>query len=107
MAVFTKFLVGIAGFEPTTSASRRQRSTRLSYAPTVPRNRGAGPWFPLRRRALRRFGMSVAKGPYKAGRRGVQGAIFIAPQAGFCAARACPRRRPAIMCAPRWGVAKR
>ena len=35
MAVFTKFLVGIAGFEPTTSASRRQRSTKLSYIPKV------------------------------------------------------------------------
>ena len=28
-------LVGIAGFEPTTSASRRQRSTKLSYIPKV------------------------------------------------------------------------
>ena len=28
-------LVGETGFEPTTSASRRQRSTRLSYTPTV------------------------------------------------------------------------
>ena len=27
-------LVGETGFEPTTSASRRQRSTRLSYTPT-------------------------------------------------------------------------
>jgi hypothetical protein len=26
-------LVGVAGFEPTTSASRRQRSTKLSYTP--------------------------------------------------------------------------
>ncbi len=30
-----EFLVGIAGFEPTTSASRRQRSTKLSYIPKV------------------------------------------------------------------------
>jgi hypothetical protein len=28
-------LVGVAGFEPTTPASRRQCSTRLSYTPTV------------------------------------------------------------------------
>ncbi len=32
---FLEFLVGIAGFEPTTSASRRQRSTKLSYIPNV------------------------------------------------------------------------
>ena len=32
---FIVFLVGIAGFEPTTSASRRQRSTKLSYIPKV------------------------------------------------------------------------
>src|SRR6202022_1913619 len=31
-------VVGAAGFEPVTSASRTQRSTKLSYAP-----RGAGP----------------------------------------------------------------
>src|SRR5690554_6673927 len=28
-------LVGVAGFEPTTSASRRQRSTKLSYTPIL------------------------------------------------------------------------
>ena len=28
------FLVGVAGFEPTTSCSRSKRSTRLSYTPT-------------------------------------------------------------------------
>ena len=27
------FLVGVTGFEPTTSATRTQRSTRLSYTP--------------------------------------------------------------------------
>ena len=27
------YLVGVTGFEPATSASRRQRSTRLSYTP--------------------------------------------------------------------------
>ena len=28
-----KFMVGVTGFEPTTSATRTQRSTRLSYTP--------------------------------------------------------------------------
>ena len=35
VAIFIRFLVGIAGFEPTTSASRRQRSTKLSYIPNI------------------------------------------------------------------------
>lgn len=32
---FHNTVVGIAGFEPTTSASRRQRSTKLSYIPIL------------------------------------------------------------------------
>ena len=30
-----KRMVGMAGFEPTTSASRTQRSTKLSYIPKL------------------------------------------------------------------------
>lgn len=32
-----KYLVGVTGFEPTTSATRTQRSTRLSYTPITGR----------------------------------------------------------------------
>src|SRR6476661_9300003 len=34
-SVVTVQLVGVAGFEPTTSASRTQRSTKLSHTPVV------------------------------------------------------------------------
>jgi hypothetical protein len=31
-------LVGVAGFEPTTSSSRTKRATKLRYTPSVPSN---------------------------------------------------------------------
>ena len=45
-------LVGIAGFEPTTSASRRQRSTKLSYIPNVAEARSTTGRIIRRRRAF-------------------------------------------------------
>src|SRR5918993_3831920 len=35
-------MVGVAGFEPTTSSSRTVRATRLRYTPTGPRFTGPG-----------------------------------------------------------------
>ena len=37
MGSSTDILVGVRGFEPPASASRTQRSTRLSYTPNGPR----------------------------------------------------------------------
>ena len=49
--IFPKNLVGVTGFEPTTPASRRQCSTKLSYTPTLAAI--VLPWSSDRRRTIR------------------------------------------------------
>ena len=51
-----KLAIGVTGFEPTTSASQKQRSTKLSYTPlsrflsppvlNLPKGTAAVEWFP-------------------------------------------------------------
>ena len=57
--MYTRFLIGVTGFEPATSASRTQRSTKLSHTPLL--NFYAA-FFPERRSRLR-LGRFASCGP--------------------------------------------
>ncbi len=81
-------MVGVAGFEPATPASRTRCATRLRYTPT------AGPWATLYRRwAEDPQGRRPNRAPPKDEARGRKGLLQVAPPKSRQAAQVSPSPR--------------